>query len=59
MIRHFRRTLGVDRLPGEYWHEGWLWRPNPHHLEVIEAPGSAVVLPFAGPVAFESDSNGG
>jgi hypothetical protein len=48
MIRHFQRTLGVDRLPGEYWHEGWLWRPN-SRCRLIHPPRSGVVLPFVKP----------
>jgi hypothetical protein len=51
MIRHFQRTLTVDRLPGEYWHEGWLWRPNPRWAPHIKTPASAIVLPFARPAA--------
>jgi hypothetical protein len=50
MTRHFQRVLGVRRLPGEYWEEGWLWRPNPRWARHIKPPGSAVVLPFTRPV---------
>jgi hypothetical protein len=57
MIRHFQRALGVDRLPGEYWQERWLWRPNPRWASLITPPMSAVVLPFAR-ATDSSDANG-
>jgi hypothetical protein len=48
MIRHFQRTLCVERLPGEFWDEGWLLRPNPR-CGLIHPPTSGVVLPFVRP----------
>jgi hypothetical protein len=57
MIRHFQRSLGVDRLPGDYWHEGWLWRPNPRCVGIIVPPRSGVVLPFVKQAAEEGESN--
>jgi hypothetical protein len=55
MIRHFQRTLGVDRLPGEYWYEGWLWRSNPR-CRLITPPASGVVLPFVRPAEAADES---
>jgi hypothetical protein len=57
MIRHFERTLGVRRLPGEYWHEGWLWRSNPRH-RLVQPTNSAVVLPFARPADPTNENDG-
>jgi hypothetical protein len=59
MIGHFQRTLGVDRLPGEYWGEGWLWRRNPRHGRLIKRPASGVVLPFVRPADLTDESSPG
>jgi hypothetical protein len=38
MIRYYTRLFGVDRFPGEWAAEGWLWRASPRIAELIPTP---------------------
>jgi hypothetical protein len=41
MVRYYGRLFGVDRFPGMFGDNGWLWRANPRIADIIPAPKGA------------------
>jgi hypothetical protein len=41
MVRYYERLFGVDRFPGMFGDDGWLWRPNPRIADIVPAPKGA------------------